>query len=139
VEIVNKDFGDELEAPLDPAPLSREKDRAFVSVVTMVQPIRPVVEIVEANYGRMPLGLATNERAGIANMTMRTTGLAHYFSVMVTLDEIERPKPDPEIFQLCAERLGVEISACQVFEDSDRGLEAARRAGAIVTDVRSLL
>lgn len=139
VEIVNRDFADRLEAPIDPGPISREKDQAFVSGVTTVQAIRPVVELVEANYGVLALGLATNEHAGIANMTMRSTGLSHYFSVMVTLDEVERPKPDPEIFLLCAERLGVEASSCQAFEDSERGLEAARRAGMIVTDVRPAL
>jgi beta-phosphoglucomutase-like phosphatase (HAD superfamily) len=132
VRMVNERFG----VDLDPAQIGSEKDKAFVANVTMVQPIRPVVEIVESSYGVLPLGLATNEKAGIANMSMRSAGLAHYFSAMVTLDEIERPKPDPEIFLLCAERLGVDPQVCQVFEDSDRGLEGARRAHMIVTDVR---
>jgi len=135
IEIAEEEFGVSLNA----GKVSAEKDRAFVEKVTMVQPIRPVVKLVEENYGRLPMGLATNERAGIANMSMRVTGLAHYFSVMVTLDEIERAKPDPEMFLLCAERLGVEPAACQVFEDSERGLEGARRADMIVTDVRPAL
>ena len=132
VEIVNDDY----ETNLSAAEISREKDQAFVSTVTMVQPIRPVVEVVEHHHGQLTLGIATNENMGIANMTLRAAGLSHYFTVMVTLDEITNPKPDPEIFLLCAERLGVEPETCQVFEDSERGLEAARRAGMIVTDVR---
>jgi beta-phosphoglucomutase-like phosphatase (HAD superfamily) len=135
IQIINEKF----DVKLNAAQVGAEKDRAFVANVTMVQPIRPVVEIVESSYGVLPLGLATNETAGIANMSMRTAGLAHYFSVMVTLDEIERPKPDPEIFLLCAERLGMDPQVCQVFEDSERGLEGARRAGMIVSDVRTAL
>ncbi|MFP4483298.1 MAG: HAD family hydrolase [Spirochaetaceae bacterium] len=135
VEIVNGEF----KANLDAEEISREKDRAFVATATMVQPIRPVVDVVERHHGVLPLGIATNETTGIANMTLRAAGLSHYFSVMVTLDEIARPKPDPEVFLVCAERMGMDPAVCQVFEDSERGLEAARNAGMIVTDVRVAL
>jgi HAD superfamily hydrolase (TIGR01509 family) len=44
-------------------------------------------------------------------------------------DEVERGKPDPALFLLTAERLGIAPEHCVVVEDSRFGLEAARRAG----------
>ena len=48
---------------------------------------------------------------------------------LVTGDEVPHGKPDPEIFLRCADRLGVPRSECLVIEDSEFGIEAARRAG----------
>lgn len=50
-------------------------------------------------------------------------------AVVVTAEEVERGKPDPEVFLLAAQRLGVAASACLVVEDAPAGLEAARAAG----------
>jgi beta-phosphoglucomutase-like phosphatase (HAD superfamily) len=48
---------------------------------------------------------------------------------IVTAGEVQRGKPDPEIFLRAAERLGVPPERCVVVEDAPAGLEAARRAG----------
>jgi len=47
----------------------------------------------------------------------------------VTGADVERGKPDPQVFLLCAERLGVEPAQCAVIEDAPQGVEAANRAG----------
>jgi HAD superfamily hydrolase (TIGR01509 family) len=54
----------------------------------------------------------------------------------VTADDVVRHKPDPETFLKCAELMGVEPEFCQVFEDGELGMQAAQRAGMILTDVR---
>jgi HAD superfamily hydrolase (TIGR01509 family) len=54
----------------------------------------------------------------------------------VTADDVVRHKPDPETFLKCAEMMGVEPEFCQVFEDGELGMQAAQRAGMILTDVR---
>lgn len=115
------------------------KDQAFVRHAALIQPIHPVLELAERYAGVMPLGAATNEHFGVSNIVMRTTGLTPLFQVLVTADEVERPKPAPDVFLECARRLGVSPERCQVFEDSRYGLEAARSAGMIATDVREVL
>jgi beta-phosphoglucomutase len=50
-------------------------------------------------------------------------------SVVVTRADITRGKPDPQVFQIAAERLGVPPSRCAVVEDAVHGIEAANRAG----------
>jgi mannitol-1-/sugar-/sorbitol-6-phosphatase len=55
--------------------------------------------------------------------------------VMVTAEDVRRGKPDPEGFLLAAQRLGVPISQCLVFEDSPAGVAAGKAAGAQVAIV----
>jgi beta-phosphoglucomutase len=56
-------------------------------------------------------------------------GRAAKFSAVVTGADVTRGKPDPQVFQLAAERLGVRAASCVVVEDAVHGIEAARRGG----------
>jgi HAD superfamily hydrolase (TIGR01509 family) len=56
-------------------------------------------------------------------------GLRRHFDVIVTADDVTLGKPDPEVYELAAARLGIPAEACIVFEDSEVGVLAARRAG----------
>jgi beta-phosphoglucomutase family hydrolase len=55
--------------------------------------------------------------------------LRDYFSVIVSADDVERSKPDPETFIKAAQLLKVDASECIVFEDAPKGVEAAANAG----------
>lgn len=57
--------------------------------------------------------------------------IAPLFEVIVTGEDITRSKPDPQIFLLGAERLGLDPGECVVFEDAVSGVEAANAAGMI--------
>ena len=59
--------------------------------------------------------------------------------VMITGEDVQRGKPDPQGFLLGAERLGVRIGECLVFEDSPAGVAAAKAAGAEVAIVGGLV
>ncbi len=51
------------------------------------------------------------------------------FPVIVDSDDVKTSKPDPEVFLKCAEGLSVAPEDCIVFEDSPKGVEAAKNAG----------
>jgi len=55
--------------------------------------------------------------------------LVHYFDAVITGNDIERPKPDPEIFLKGAQALDLAPPQCLVFEDAEAGVEAAHAAG----------
>jgi beta-phosphoglucomutase len=76
-----------------------------------------------------PTGLATMSHAQQATVVIDTLGFRPYLDVIVTRDEVQRPKPDPEIYTLCAKRLGVAPGDCLVIEDSEPGVDAAIAAG----------
>jgi HAD superfamily hydrolase (TIGR01509 family) len=60
---------------------------------------------------------------------LEAVGLGSRFTVVITAEDVERGKPDPEVYTLAARRLDVASGSCVVFEDSVVGIEAARRAG----------
>ena len=77
----------------------------------------------------VPCALATSSFRHQAEAALAEAGLAGRFDVEVTGDEVDRGKPEPDLFLLAAQRLGVVPAACVVFEDAPAGLEAAARAG----------
>jgi HAD superfamily hydrolase (TIGR01509 family) len=60
---------------------------------------------------------------------MKYHGIFEYFDVIVSGEMVTNSKPDPEIFLICADKLGVSPEAITVFEDSPNGIKAARAAG----------
>lgn len=56
-------------------------------------------------------------------------------AAFVTIEDVERGKPDPAPFVLAAQRLGVDPADCLVCEDAPTGIAAARAAGCAVLAV----
>jgi len=52
---------------------------------------------------------------------------------------VKEGKPNPETFLKCAEAMNIEPRYCQVFEDGNPGLQAAKTAGMIATDIRDYI
>jgi beta-phosphoglucomutase-like phosphatase (HAD superfamily) len=63
-------------------------------------------------------------------------GLTGLFDATACAEDVERGKPDPQIYLVAASRLEVEPERCVVVEDAPAGIEAARRAGMRVVGVR---
>ncbi|CAA9261567.1 MAG: hypothetical protein AVDCRST_MAG77-2703 [uncultured Chloroflexi bacterium] len=83
------------------------------------------------------LGLASSSARPWIEGVLAVIGLGEAFEVVVSGDDVVRGKPDPEIFLLAAERLGVTPTACTVIEDSRHGVAAALAAGMAVVAVRT--
>jgi beta-phosphoglucomutase len=66
---------------------------------------------------------------------LRAIGLADVFDTVVDGNHVSRSKPDPEVFRLAAQRVGVPPEECLVVEDADAGVEAALAAGMSVLAV----
>jgi beta-phosphoglucomutase len=96
-------------------------------------PVPGVVKFVRALAAAdVPRALATSAVADSAARILAGLGLAGAFPVQVTAGQVQRGKPDPEVYLTAAARLGVPPAACVVFEDAVVGVEAARRAGMAV-------
>lgn len=97
------------------------------------EPLPGAVELVcQLRALDVPVALASSSAAEWVDACLERVGLRDAFDVVVTGSDVRRGKPDPEIYLLTAERLGVEPQACLAFEDAPAGIEAARRAGMTV-------
>lgn len=115
-----------------------KQQRAFEGLIR-VEPLVPVADIVIRLHGKIPMAVASGgSRENVARM-LEVTDLAKYFEIVITGSDPVAPKPDPAIFVECAHRMDVSPVRCQVFEDGDAGIEAARLAGMMCTDVRPYL
>ncbi|MBP7901709.1 MAG: HAD-IA family hydrolase [Spirochaetes bacterium] len=124
---------------LDPEKTMNEKEKYFMEFFGSVKEIKVVSDIARKYHGILPMSLGTGGRKDIAQMTMETVGLSKYFEIMVAAEDVIHHKPAPDTFLKCAELMGIEPRFCQVFEDGELGLQAARTAGMIATDVRPYL
>ena len=64
-----------------------------------------------------------------AEIILRNLGIFELFDVVIDGNKVSKSKPDPEVFLLGAQGLGVAPSACVVFEDAEAGVEAAKAGG----------
>jgi beta-phosphoglucomutase family hydrolase len=123
---------------VDVAQLSQEKEALFEQMLYLVRPIEPVVEVARRERGRLPLAVATGAVRPTCENILRQIGLPDWFDTIVSSEDVAAHKPAPGIFLEAARRLGVAPRNCRVYEDTDPGIEAARRAGMETVDVRNL-
>ena len=88
-----------------------------------------VEETLGALHGKLRMGVVTSAQKQHFEVAHRGSGLARYFDFVLTREDYERTKPDPEPYLKALERSGVEPDECIVIEDTERGLQSARAAG----------
>lgn len=93
--------------------------------------------IAEVAAAGIPYALVTGSQREFTDAVLASTGLT--FTVTVTGDDVTRPKPDPEPYQLAAKLLDAAPERCVALEDSPSGVTSATGAGCQVVAVPSLL
>jgi beta-phosphoglucomutase family hydrolase len=120
----------------DPVEIVKLKQQTFWDLAQLIQPVHEIISIVKEYHGKLPMAVGTGASRKSTEVQLNELQIAKYFDVIVSADDVTRHKPNPDTFLKCAERMGVEPSKCQVFEDGDLGIAAAKKAGMMVTDVR---
>ena len=122
---------------ISPEEILQVKLEEFYAIQHNVTPIVPVIALVQKYYGNLPMSVGTGGHREAVEKTLEIIGIRQYFDIIVTANDVKNHKPHPETFLRCAELMKVDPADCEVFEDGDLGIEAARRAGMIATDVRT--
>lgn len=78
---------------------------------------------------QIPLGLASSTRLAVVEEELKQAGLYHYFSVVVGGDLLKRSKPEPDIYLMACEKMGVATKDAYAIEDSYNGIRSAYIAG----------
>ncbi|WP_320019422.1 beta-phosphoglucomutase family hydrolase [Labilibaculum manganireducens] len=120
---------------IDPQKFSDMKEEFFAKEMHKIKEITAVTDLVYKYHGKIPMAVGTGGKRNIASETMQLLGLDKYISILVSADDVENHKPEPDTFLKCAELMGISPENCQVFEDASLGFQAAEAAGMRVTDV----
>lgn len=129
VEKINEIYG----VQLNPEEVGHEKEAEYEKIMHRMKPIEPVVDLVRLYHGKLPMAIGTGGYHRLAWKTVEMLGLDKYFEIMVAAEDVERHKPYPDTFLRCAELMGVEPRLCQVFEDGEPGIQAAKAGGMMAT------
>jgi len=124
-------------AVADVGAMVREKEAAFLESLHAVRPIEKVVAAARHHRGNLPLAVASGGYRETITRTLDAIGIRDWFDALVAAEDTNRHKPEPDVFLEAAKRLGVPPELCVVFEDTDIGLLAAKRAGMRSIDVRT--
>jgi beta-phosphoglucomutase len=102
--------------------------------VELLPGVRGLLEGLHRAGFRQAIG-SSAPRANL-ELILRLTGIDGYFDAIIGMEETQRGKPDPQVFQVAAERLRVPAARCVVLEDAVAGVQAARAAGMKCVAVR---
>ena len=111
--------------------LQRSHAEAYARLVMQVRPLPGAKDLLALLTAiSVPWAIATSGRIDFAQKTLEVVGI-NPDGPVITRDQVEFAKPDPDLFLAAAERLGVNISTSIVVGDSVWDLLAAQRAGAL--------
>ncbi|GBQ30866.1 phosphatase/phosphohexomutase [Gluconacetobacter sacchari DSM 12717] len=126
----------ELGRPLDRPAILRAARGALLSAMDGLREIAVVADLARRYRGTLPMAVASSGSREIVMASLTRTELLDLFDCVVTIDDVARPKPAPDLFLEAARRLGAVPDCCLVLEDSAEGLAAAGHAGMQGVDVR---
>ncbi|CAN5546735.1 beta-phosphoglucomutase family hydrolase [soil metagenome] len=130
-ELLVRIFGENYFLPGQMKELSIEKERryqrAYLPNLKLIDGLQQFLDEAKDKGVLMAIGSAAIPFN--IDFVLNTLGIRHYFSAIVSADDVAISKPDPETFLKCAQLLSVSPSECIVFEDAPKGVEAAANAG----------
>ena len=121
---------DELGVDMSAERISAEVVARLTELYRQRLPLMPGArEAVERLARDLPLGLASSSNREVIDLVLDVGGLAAYFDVTVSSEEVDRGKPAPDVYLEAAGGLGVSADRCVAIEDSHNGILSATAAG----------
>ncbi len=111
--------------------IGRRKDLIYRELVYKhLTPMPGLLRLIQdLKAKRFRIAVATSTSKANASLILKTLKLEHEIVALVTEEDVENGKPDPEIFLKAAEKCLAEPENCIVIEDSPAGIQAAKAAG----------
>ncbi len=119
-------------SPEDIKKMGEQKERIYRELAKgKIKPIDGSIEFIrELKENRFKIALVSSTPIENILFLSKELGLSGLFDAIVSGSEIKRGKPDPECYILGSEKINIPPQRCWVVEDSQHGIDAARRAGA---------
>jgi HAD superfamily hydrolase (TIGR01509 family) len=111
----------------------------FAEIARAAPPQPGARELIAAVRGEgLPLGVASNSPRDLVALALRVAGLDDVFDSVLTAEDVEHPKPAPDVYLASCRALGADPERSIALEDSPTGVGAAVAAGMFVVGVPSL-
>ncbi len=117
--------------------LHKVADKAFEPPVPKKPGIDELLAWLDEQH--IPMAVASSSREKMIRHHLDNWNMTHYFKAIVSGQHVTHSKPDPEIFLLAAEKLGVDPAHCLVLEDSYNGVRAGAAGGFVTVMVPDLM
>jgi beta-phosphoglucomutase len=129
-DILRRRFGEDFSLE-DIRKLDERKEALFREELQQTFPtMAGAVELIDALAADgFQLAIGSSGPPENIALCLEKLGRGAKFGAVVTGADVSRGKPDPQVFELAASRLGVPANSCAVIEDAVHGVEAAKRAG----------
>lgn len=117
---------------IQPEDLVQYKHDHYLEVLRSgtIEPVPGTVELIHSLQSEgIPLALATSSWPVVMHTVLDQFGIRDCFQSVLSGGDLPASKPDPAIYRISAERLGVEPAQCMVLEDTENGIMAAKNAG----------
>lgn len=130
VELLERLFGDRF-TMAERIQISKKKEIAYREIyqpeIKLIDGLLPFLQSAKAV--NIPMAIATAAPPENAYFVLENLPISQYFKALFHSDDVTKGKPDPQVFELAADAIGVPLKNCLIFEDSVTGAEAAHRAG----------
>jgi beta-phosphoglucomutase len=130
-EVMQRIFGKNYFNDEEMRALSLEKERRYQKIYAPhLRLVKGLAEFLEqCKQHNILLAIGTAAISFNIDFTLDTLHIRHYFSAIISADDVSASKPNPETFTKAAQQLHVDFNDCTVFEDAPKGVEAAMNAG----------
>src|SRR3989344_3334157 len=109
--------------------LGTETQKEYLKLIPKITLKPGFVEFAEwMRNSEVIVALATSNYWSAVDKLFDHLGIEKYFDFVTTGDEVKSKKPNPEVFDITAEKMGIATENCLVLEDSSAGIDAARKA-----------
>ena len=107
-----------------------QKQDFFLELITQqgIQPFSSTIPFINA-MKQLGISMAVASSSVNASAILENIGILEEFETVVTAEDVVHGKPHPDMFLMAAQRLGISVSNCVVFEDAESGIKAAKRGG----------
>jgi len=110
------------------ASLVEKKVQTEIDLSSQVKLFEGAMALLQSLRAKVKLALASMSNRDFVDHMLHAMDIQRFFEVVLTVDDVDKSKPDPEIFLKCALRLRSRPEKCVVVEDSIFGVEAAKAA-----------
>jgi beta-phosphoglucomutase family hydrolase len=116
---------------VDISHLLEENEKYLIKTFSKkAKPIPGSIELIkQLKKNWFKIAVASGSQRKKIEAVLSTLKIERFFDSVVSGEDVKKSKPDPQIFLLVSKRLGIKPENCLVIEDSQAGIDAARKAG----------